>query len=185
MIDLRATPNAGRYNTVLLDPPWKFAAYSAKGLGKSADRHYPTMSLDAIRRLPVAEVCAPDCWMAMWTTWPHLDQALLLMSDYGFRYVSGGAWAKQSRTGRAWAFGTGYIFRSASELLLLGRRGSPKWLSKSERNLWVAPIREHSRKPDEVHEMLERATAGPRLEMFSRTDRAGWDSWGLETGKFT
>lgn len=176
--DLRDLPGAGTFACVLADPPWSFKTRSEKGLGKSAQSHYACMTLDEIKALPVAEICAKDAFLAMWATWPCLPQALEVISAWGFTYKSGGAWAKQSSTGRAWGFGTGYLFRSASEVLLVASRGSPKWLSKSERNLWVAPIRAHSQKPEEVRHMLRRATVGPRLEMFANDDADGFDRWG-------
>jgi N6-adenosine-specific RNA methylase IME4 len=102
--------------------------------------------------------------------------------------VTGGGWAKRPRNWRGdpgtWQFGTGYLFRSAAEPLLVFKRGDPRWVGKSERNLWTAPIRDHSQKPDEVREMIERVSPGvPRLEMFSRDDHPGWDHWGDEVGK--
>lgn len=132
---------------------------------------------------PVSDIAAKDSVMFMWATFPMLPQALALMEAWGFTYKTGGAWAKQSKTGAKWAFGTGYLFRSASELLLVGTRGKPKWNSRSERNLWIAPVREHSRKPDCVYEMIERAVSGPRLEMFARRHRDGWTAWGDEVGE--
>lgn len=129
-------------------------------------------------------LAAQNSALMMWATFPMLPEALALMAAWGFTYKSGGAWGKQSSTGRKLAFGTGYIFRSAAELLLVGMRGEPKWLSKSERNLWLAPIREHSRKPDEIHAMVERMTPGPRLELFARQQRSGWVAWGNEVEKF-
>lgn len=91
---------------------------------------------------------------------------------------------KQSSTGEKWAFGTGYCFRSAAEFFLLGTIGKPKIRSKSVRNLMVAPIREHSRKPDAQYEIVEELFEGPYVEVFSRSARPGWHSWGLESGKF-
>lgn len=177
--DLMQLPNAGAYRCVLADPPWSFVTRSAKGQTvKSPSHHYSVMSLDDIRALPVGTVAARDSFLALWVTWPFLPAGLDLIKAWGFTYSSGGAWAKQSRTGKSWAFGTGYRFRSASEVLLLASRGSPKWLSRSERNLWVAPIRSHSQKPEEVRDMLRRATEGPRLELFANDVSPGFDAWG-------
>ena len=112
-----------------------------------------------------------------------LPDALALIAGWGFTYKTGGSWSKMTASGKM-AFGTGYIFRSASEPLLIASRGSPKWLSKRERNAWHLPIREHSRKPDEVRDMLERCIPAPRLEMFARQECPGWTAWGNEVGKF-
>lgn len=183
MGEMTALP-AGPFSVVLTDPPWHFTTYGKDGDKKGAANHYRTMGLDAVKALPVADSCAKDAFLLMWTTWPHLAQSLEVIKAWGFTYKTGGAWAKQTKTGNHWQFGTGYIFRSASEPLLVASRGKPIWCSKSERNLWVAPIREHSRKPPLIHEMIERATTGARLEMFARESREGWTSWGLESEKF-
>jgi len=76
------------------------------------------------------------------------------------------------------------VLRSAAEPFLLGTIGHPEYRSRSVRNLIVAPVREHSRKPDAMYEMIEALVEGPYCELFSRTTRPGWDSWGNEVGKF-
>jgi N6-adenosine-specific RNA methylase IME4 len=168
----------GPFGTILADPPWSFRTRSAKGLTKSPQAHYECMSMLDLAEMPIADLAAPDCALFMWATFPMLPHALHLMGQWGFRYKSGGAWAKRSPKDKSWAFGTGYIFRGAAEVLLVGTRGTPKWQSRSERNLWVAPIQAHSVKPDCVHEAIERLSLGPRLELFARRARPGWTVWG-------
>lgn len=196
--DLRDLPWAGRYGVLYVDFPWRFHTRSAAGQGgKGRERHYPTMTVEEGARLPVAQIAARDCWLFMWSTWPNLAQGDVHRLVEGWSDprnpwvgVTGGGWAKRPRNWRGdpdkWQFGGGYLFRSAEEPLIVFRRGRPKWTGKSERNLWVAPIREHSRKPDEVREMIDRVAGGvPRLEMFARESGApGWDVWGNEAGKF-
>lgn len=172
------------YSALLVDPPWRFSNYSTKGEAKNPVAHYACMSLDDIAALPVHQLAAPDCAMLMWATAPLLPDAIELMRRWGFTFKSAGAWAKQSSTGEKWTFGTGYCFRSAAEFFLLGTIGKPKVRSRSVRNLIVAPIREHSRKPDEQYEIVEQLFEGPYCEVFSRSTRPGWDSWGNEVGKF-
>lgn len=166
------------------DPPWRFKNYSAKGEAKNPSAHYGCMDLADIAKLPVNQLAAPDAAMLMWATAPMLPEAVALMKAWGFTFKSAGAWAKQSSTGKAWAFGTGYCFRSAAEFFLLGTIGNPKVQSRSVRNLIVAPVREHSRKPDDQYEMAEALFEGPYLELFSRASRPGWQHWGNESGKF-
>lgn len=173
------------YGALLIDPPWRFSNYSAKGEVKNPVAHYSCMSLADLRAMPVADLAAPDCAMIMWATAPLLPEAVALMSAWGFTFKSAGAWAKQSSTGQKWAFGTGYCFRSAAEFFLLGTIGKPRIKSRSVRNLIVAPIREHSRKPEDQYEMVEQLFDGPYAEVFSRAARPGWDSFGDEAGKFT
>lgn len=180
-------PEAGRYGLVYCDPPWKFLTRSSKGVGrKSPEFHYPTETLEDLCRLPVGEIAARDAWLVMWTTWPMLLEAPKLAAAWGFpTYSTGAAWGKRSSTGRAWQFGTGYVFRSASEPLLVFRRGRPKWHSRSIRGFWEAAVREHSRKPDEVRRDLELACPDvPRVELFTRQRFPGWDAWGNEIDKF-
>lgn len=173
-----------RYGTILADPPWRFRNYSAKGEKKNPIAHYECMSLEEIMALPVGGLAAPDCALVLWATWPLLPQALEVMAAWGFTYKTGGAWAKQSKTGRRWHFGTGYILRSACEPFLIGTKGQPALRAKNVRNLVVAPIREHSRKPDKFYTEWERLFDEPRCELFAREKRPAWDAWGWEVGKF-
>ncbi len=172
------------YGTILADPPWRFLNYSAKGEKKNPIAHYECMSLDAIKALPVNELAAPDCALLLWATWPLLPQAVEVIEAWGFTYKTGGAWAKQSKTGRCWAFGTGYILRSACEPFVVGTKGRPAIRVRDVRNLVVAPVREHSRKPEEIYTQLERLFDGPRCELFARERRPGWDAWGRQVSKF-
>lgn len=172
---------AGKYGTILADPAWLFKNRSAKGEAKNPNQHYDCMTAAEVAAMPVARIAAPDCACLMWCTSPMLDQQMEVLSAWGFTYKGFVPWAKRSRRDRAWAFGTGYGYRGASELLVFGTRGAPKRLSASERNLIVAPVREHSRKPDEQYVKAE-IWPGPRIELFSKTTRPGWDAWGDEAG---
>jgi len=174
----------GAYGTIVADPPWYFRNYSKRGERKNPVTHYACIDLDDIKALSVGQLAAPDCALVLWATWPMLPQALEVMEAWGFTYKTGGAWAKQSKTGKKWHFGTGYIFRSASEPYLVGTRGQPTIRARNVRNLVVAPVREHSRKPEELYTEIEQLFEGPRCELFAREERSGWDAWGLEAGKF-
>lgn len=174
-----------QYGAIIADPPWRFQNRSAKGEAKNPVAHYACMGMDALVALPVAQLAAPDCALFMWATAPMLDQAFTLLDAWGFSFKSAGSWAKQSSTGAAWAFGTGYCFRSAAEFYLLGTRGRPAVQSRSIRNLIVAPVREHSRKPDQLQDDIERLYAGPYAELFGRQRRPGWDVWGNDIDHFT
>jgi N6-adenosine-specific RNA methylase IME4 len=175
----------GGWQLVLSDPPWRFATYSAKGKEKkSAENHYATMDLDDIFALPVRDIMAKDSVCVMWATAPMLDNAMSLLAYWGFTYKTMGVWAKRSKTGAHWAFGTGYHLRSTCEPFLIGTTGKPKIGARDVRNLIESPVRLHSQKPDEMYGILERLyPCERRLEMFSRTARAGWTAWGNETGK--
>lgn len=173
-----------KYQVILADPPWRFDNWSEKGEAKNPNQHYACMSIADIAALPVNHLAAQDCALIMWATSPLLDQQLEIVRAWGFEYKSCGAWAKQSPTGKSWAFGGGYILRSAAEFYIVATRGAPKRLSRSVRNLIVAPVREHSRKPDQMHRDIEALYAGPYCELFSRQRRPGWASWGNQVDRF-
>lgn len=188
------------YGLLMIDPPWPTEMRSAKGEAKSSVSHYGSMSFSAIAALPVADLMARDCLVFLWCTWPHLlhggdpkrhyrdhDAARshvgACIQAWGLRYVTGGCWLKRTSTGKP-AFGPGYRVRSATEPFLICVKGAP-WNSRRERNVIEGLAREHSRKPEEAYAWCERwAGEVRRVELFSRTNRPGWDTWGYERGKF-
>lgn len=192
----------GSFPVVYADPNWSFDNYSAKGEAKNPKAHYACASTADIAALPVGRLATPSAVCVMWATAPMLPDALAVMASWGFTFKSAGAWAKQSKTGRCWQFGPGYVFRSAAEFFLIGKRGSPKprdtSAARSVRNLiasddWLggiefaiaAPVREHSRKPDQMIEMIEALFDGPYIELFARTQRPGnWSAWGNQVDLF-
>lgn len=185
------------YDLLMADPPWRFELYSDRGEEKSAQAHYATMSIDEIAALPVRRLGAQNCVLWLWATWPLLQQQLGIVEAWGFRYVTGGAWVKKTVNGKL-AFGTGYRLRSACEPFLIGVSGTPE-TAKDVRNVVEGMVREHSRKPPEAYAAAERLVMGAHthqqfraehgrrcrlVELFSRENRPGWDTWGNETGKF-
>ena len=120
----------------------------------------------------------------MWTIDTHIPDALRVIDAWGFTYKTVAfSWMKTTKEGEP-AFGTGYWTRKSSELCLLATRGKPKRLSAGVRQGILEPRREHSRKPDCVYGRIEELVNGPYLEMFSRTDRDGWDSMGNDSGRW-
>ena len=182
-----ATPPlpAGRYATICADPPWTFSVWSDKGKGRSAERHYDVMSLADIKALPVGDIAAPDCALFLWAINSMLPQAFGVIEAWGFTFRTVAfTWAKRVKSDTAWHMGLGYWTRQNSESCLLATRGKPKRVSKGERELIVAPRREHSRKPDEAYERIERLLPGPYLDLFSRQTRPGWTAWGNQPNHF-
>lgn len=179
-----APPQAGVYRVILADPPWRFKTWSDKGKGRSAEAWYDCLDLDAIKALPVRDWATENCVLFLWCTWPMIFRAEEVFTAWGFEY-SGLAWEwiKYNSATDKYAFGLGYGTRKNLEPCLLGRRDNPKLLDRSVRDFIMAPRREHSRKPDEQYERIERMFAGPRLELFARTTRSGWDAWGHEVGR--
>jgi N6-adenosine-specific RNA methylase IME4 len=182
----------GHFGAILADPPWRFATWSENGKGRSPDQDYPTMTIDGLRALDVASLAAPDCVLFMWATWPMLPQALELIEAWGFAYKTCGFdWTKADatqldmfRADADVAIGMGFWTRSNTEPCLLATRGKPKRLHADVRQAFIEPRREHSRKPDGVHERIERLVAGPYLELFARQQRPSLTVWGNEIDKF-
>ncbi|MCE7797873.1 DNA methyltransferase [Sphingobium sufflavum] len=180
------------YDLILADPATRFETYSAKGEGKSPQAQYGTMTWEELAAMPVAQLGRGDCILKMWACWPTLRQSLQLLDDWGFRYVTGGAWHKRTKHGKS-AFGTGYVLRSACEPYLIGTLGSPATannlrniIETEELHVIDAERREHSRKPDEQYDYCQRmAKNGVRfVELFARQRHPGWDAWGHEADKF-
>lgn len=175
-----------RFGVILADPPWRFRTWNETNQTKSASKHYDLMTLAEIKALPVASLAAKDCVLVMWATQAQLHHAIETLAAWGFKFKTAGAWAKLSTTGSKWAFGTGYLFRCAAEFYVVGTRGNLRSKARDVRNLIVAPRREHSRKPEEMHISLERMfPAVPRVELFARERRRGWKAWGNQTDKFS
>lgn len=174
------------YACILADCPWLFENYSEAGEAKNPVAHYDCMDADAIKALPVITLAAKDCWIVSWATAPLLDLGIDTVKAWGFRFITAGAWAKESKSGTGVAFGTGYVRRSAAEFYIIGKRGEPalKPAAASIRNLIWAPVREHSRKPDQMYDEIEASFDGPYLELFARQRRAGWAAWGNQVEKF-
>ncbi len=181
-----------KFAAILADPPWAFRVWSKDtGQGRSAEAHYPTMSLANICNLSVSTLAAKDCALFMWATMPTLPEALQVITAWGFKYKTVAfTWAKlnkkavgrytEPRLDANWFCGMGYWTRANTELCLLATRGHPKRISKKVRQLLIAPIREHSQKPDEQYERIEQLVHGPYLELFARQRREGWAAWGNE-----
>lgn len=172
------------YAAILCDPPWGFVTWSDKGRDRSADNHYKTLRSDALAELPVAQLAADDCVLFVWAVWPLLHDCLNVIEAWGFRYKTC-AFAWMKAVGANPSMGLGYWTRASSEVCLLATKGKPKRLNADVRQGIIEPRREHSRKPDCVHDRIERLVSGPYLELFARARRPGWDVWGNEVDKFT
>ena len=186
MTPIATSPFAGlprnHFAVVLADPPWHFRVYNEEtGSSRAASNHYRTMDLADIRSLPVTTLAARDACLFLWTTAPFLEQAFTVIAAWGFKYSSNLVWTKDR-------VGTGYWARSQHEHLLIGKRGNFRAPAPAHRPSSViqAPRREHSRKPDHVYEIIERAFPDlPKIELFARQARPGWIAWGDEAPSTT
>ena len=168
-------PHAPLCGVIYADPPWRFQPYSRiTGMDRAADNHYSTLNTAEIAALPVP--AARDCALFLWATVPMLSDALAVMTAWGFEYRSQIVWVKDR-------IGTGYWFRNQHEVLLFGARGNVPAPAPGTQfpSVIRAPVREHSEKPEEFAKMIEAMFPNvPKLEMFARAQRVGWDAWGAE-----
>lgn len=124
-------------------------------------------------------IAADDAMCFLWVTNSHLHQGFHVLEAWGFEYKTAITWAKNK-------FGLGYWMRGQTEHILFGIRGNPREAmvgphgatGKNWSTLFTAPIEEHSRKPRVVYKMVEDMGPPPRVELFARSRRNGWDAWG-------
>jgi N6-adenosine-specific RNA methylase IME4 len=175
------------YGAILCDPPWRFRTWDkreALEARTTKTTHYRTMRIEEIRELPILDIAAANCVLFLWSPWPNLLDVLSVLEAWGFKYKSCAFdWMKTTKNGHP-AMGQGFWTRANSEPCLLATRGKPKRLHADVRQAILEPRREHSRKPDCVHDRIERLVAGPYAELFARTRRKNWDCWGEEVDKF-
>ncbi len=165
----------GPFDVIYADPPWPYDFSDSNP--RAIEAHYPTMSLDAIRALPVREIAAKSSVLFMWTPVPRVLDSTAVMKAWGFQYKTAIGWDKLR-------IGAGFWVRDRLELLLIGTRGAPKIPAPRRRPdgvIAVAKLRVHSAKPSEFRTLIERMTpwAASRLELFARgRARSGWTFWG-------
>ena len=171
-----------KYQIIYADPPWNYKVYSKKGLGRSAESHYPTMSIEDICALPVGNLADKDCALFLWVTIPCLLEGLSVLKAWGFTYKTVGfVWVKQNRKADSLFWGMGYWTRSNVELCILATKGHPKRINAAVHQVIVSHIEEHSKKPQEARERIVSLMGDlPRIELFARQSTPGWDVWGNE-----
>lgn len=177
----------GKYGTILADPPWRFQNRT----GKVAPEHerlrrYPTMSLDEICDLPIAEHAEAKSHLYLWVPNALLREGLSVLDAWGFTYKTNIVWYKIRKDGGPDGRGVGFYFRNVTEVLLFGVRGKLRTLAPGRRqvNMVRSRKREHSRKPDEVYDVIEECSPGRYLELFARAPRPRWKQWGNEVNTY-
>lgn len=178
------TIGGGPFTTVLADPPWRFQNRT----GKVAPEHrrlsrYDTLDWKEIAALPVNEVSAARAHCYLWVPNALLAEGLRVLEAWGFAYKGMLIWAKRRKDGGPDGRGVGFYFRNVTEPVLFGVRGQLRTLGPGRRqvNMIETRKREHSRKPDELYELIESCSPGPYLELFARYPRLGWSVWGDES----
>ena len=169
-----------KYSVVYADPPWSYND-KMSGHSFSLDHEYKTQSKEWISSLSVGSISAKDSVLFLWAVSPQLPEALQVMKDWGFKYVTVAfCWSKNHKSGKKvknlgrWTMGN-------VEVCLLGRKGRPQRLVKNVRQLVEAERTRHSQKPAEVrNRIVELMGDIPRIELFAREKTEGWDVWGNE-----
>ena len=158
-----------KYKTILADPPWDINQKGKRG----AARHYPLMTLDQIKAMPVKDLSEENAHLYLWVPNGLLQEGLDVIKAWGFVFRSPVYWIKPR-------LGLGNYIRNASETWLFATRGYAPVKFHAQPNWLFAPVQEHSHKPEEQFAIIERLSDGPYLELFARRRQPGWDVWGNE-----
>lgn len=156
-----------KYKTILADPPWKYG----KGWGWGAGEYYPLMKLEDIKRMNIPS--DDNAHLYLWCPNGLLPQGLEVISSWGFTYKTCITWVKNRSI-------FGYYFKGQTEQLLFGVKGKLPPKDRKQTTMITGKIKRHSQKPDDIYTVIEKISPEPRLELFARTKRKGWSSWGNE-----
>jgi N6-adenosine-specific RNA methylase IME4 len=172
----------GGFRCILADPPWNYESKKPTermrpcvAAGKnpaSVNHYYETMKLNEIKAMPVESFSSMDSVLFLWATTPLLPEAFDVMQAWGWKYKTTITWHKTNNDCM------GYWFRVCTEHLIVGVRGDVKPFRSMRRTLLETPRRKHSQKPNESYAMIEEVCEGPRIELFARQKREGWEAWG-------
>ena len=166
----------GRYQTIIVDPPWDIQKIEREVAPNQFAFEYPTMTLDAIKEFDVpGSIAADDCHLFMWTTQKYLPGAFEVLEAWGFKYILTMVWHK------AGGFQPYNLPQYNCEFILYGRRGNPQFLETKSFFTCFAGLRQgHSVKPDEFYDLIRRVCPEPRIDLFARDKKDGYEAWGSE-----
>lgn len=173
---IRAEPAplpTGPFRVIVADPPWSYEKRAGDGTQRG-QTSYPTMTIEALRALPIGGLAAEDAILWLWTTNAHMPEAFTLLDAWGFEHKTVLTWVKDR-------MGTGDWLRGQTEHCLMAVKGKPVTLLTNQTTVLLAPVREHSTKPAPFYEMVEALCPGSKVELFARGPvRPGWVAWGAE-----
>lgn len=177
-----------KYNVIYADPPWDYSdVHTWRKMGGGVRGKYKTLSIEEIKNLPIKEMCLDDCLLFIWVTFPNLKEGLEVIEFWGFKYITiGFNWVKLNKDNGKPFFGIGYYTKSNAEVCLIGSKGKPSNIKKSDNisSIIISKKREHSRKPDEARRRIELLCKDvPKIELFARQRFEGWDVWGDQAPK--
>lgn len=177
----------GRFKTILADPPWRFTNRT----GKVAPEHkrlnrYGTLPLEEIMEMPVKYSTQENAHLYLWVPNALLEDGLAVLKAWGFQYKGNIIWHKVRKDGGPDGRGVGFYFRNTTEIVLFGIKGRMRTqkAGRSQVNIIRTQKQEHSRKPDELYEIIERCSPGPFLEIFARGKRDGWEVFGNQAENY-
>lgn len=159
-----------RFRTIMADPPWDIGQTRKRG---GAISHYDVMTLDRIKRMPVADLAEENAHLYLWVINGAIREGVDVLEAWGFKYQAPLTWIKPR-------FGMGKYLRQQTEHLLFGTRGRAPVKFKGQGTWMYAPLQDHSHKPEEQYAVIERLSHGPYLELFARRRQPGWHVWGNE-----
>ena len=171
-----------KYNIIYADPPWKYKIKGNVPPNREVTNHYDVMSTDDLAKLPIGDLADKDCILFMWVILPKLDEFMKLVESWGFEYKTVGfVWIKKNKKNGKNFFGLGHYTRANAEVCIIAKKGKIRIKDHSISQIIESPIREHSRKPDEVRDKIVQLCGDiPRIELFARQKHNGWDVWGNE-----
>ena len=185
VVDIYTTDK--KYNVIYADPPWKYGdVHTWYKMGGGVAKHYKTMNLEELNAMSdkIQKIAAADCLLFMWVTFPNLKEGIKTIENWGFKYKTlGFSWIKLNKINKKPCFGIGFYTKSNCEVCLIGIKGKPGNLIKSNKvsSCIISERREDSRKPDEARERIEQLVGQvPKIELFARQEFDGWDCWGNE-----
>lgn len=157
------------YSTIVADPPWRFASAATKA---DAHKHYSTMALADIQAMPVSDLADISCHLWLWGVNGLMEEAYAVVRAWGFSPVTLVTWCKEGP-------GVGHYLRNNTEHVILASMGPAVVPEDKPLSTWyVWPRQPHSKKPPAFMDLVEQVSPGPYLELFARSPRLGWDSWG-------
>lgn len=173
-----------KYKTIVADPPWRYGKWGKASkpnyeghIPKESDLPYDWMSVDEIKALPVGSLANKNCELYLWTTQKYLPDAFEVIKAWGFKYCQTLTWCKKPM-----GKGQGGVYCPTTEFLILARRGKMPKVERVDTTWWQVSRawKTHSKKPEFFQDLIEQVSEAPRLEMFARREREGWDVFGNE-----
>lgn len=170
-----------KYNIIYADPPWSYKDKALAGQ-RGACCKYPVVNIKDLCECPVKQIAAQNAVLFMWVTMPKLNECFELIKAWGFSYKTCGfVWVKKNKKSDSLFWGMGSWTRANAEVCLLATKGKPKRQAANIHSVVMAPIEEHSKKPDEIRRRIVSLCGDlPRIELFARQHADGWDCWGNE-----